>query len=155
MNEQQYHELKDECESLKIINTNELWDKTPRTLLIGHTVDFNRWHLYIDEKRKLWLVIYNVEYPVGRGQAVSRCFGHKADIEELFNTKLNKLSPEWCDYSFARLLWQRGVKLPFKTFDSDREASSIASKKIFFGSRAPDDENKDKLYDTNEVIKNE
>lgn len=97
------------------ISIDQLMDKSPRTLLWGHTTDKRSWHVYIDNGL-IRLYIYggwgaNEE----TGMLTSSTDWRPHDL-----VPDKRLYPEACDFEFCRLLTQCGVSLPFGVFNPKR-----------------------------------
>lgn len=131
MRKEEFDKIKDENSSPAAIGTYELWDKTPRTLLKGTTKWLHNWHVYMDERRQMWLNIYtNGNYVI-----FNKCFGSRVLIEDLlYNTphSARQLNPEQCDYAFCSLLISKGTRLPFKNYADAETDDKVA----FYGKRA-------------------
>lgn len=126
MNREEFEELTHKNNMPITISTNELWCKTPRTLLYGHTEYLYSWHLYMDEQHQLQLHVY-----VGKETLYTKCFGMRAKVSELFegDTHYCPISfiPEKCDYIFCKLLTEKNIKLSFENFSGITTTRCIVS----------------------------
>jgi len=124
VNKEEFEKIKVDNDRPVTISTNELWDKTPRTLLSGKTVWRHSWRLYMDERRQLWInIAINKNLSL-----VNRCFGSKVPIDEIFDDSVyspTQLYPEQCDYAFCALLIAKGVRLPFESFKEEVVACGV------------------------------
>lgn len=92
------------------LTIEDLEDKSDRTLLYGYTSDRYTWHVYVRDY-EIVTIVY------GFGELVE-----VIDIEEDKHYVPNKrLYAECCDFEFCSLLAERGVYLPFTTFNDDWE----------------------------------
>lgn len=91
------------------LTIEDLEDKSDRTLLYGYTSDRYTWHVYVRDY-EIVTIVY------GFGELVE-----VLDIEEDKHYVPNKrLYAECCDFEFCTLLAERGVHLPFTTFNDER-----------------------------------
>ena len=96
-----------------------------RTLLYGYTCERETFHVYIKDK-KIHAVVYNTEYY--RGEATPKNM-RKLIIksnEDYIPDK--RLYPERCNYEFCRLLKEKGVHLPFTTWND-----TVDTDRVYFG----------------------
>lgn len=92
----------------RVININDLKDKTPRTLLYGYTADRDTWHVYINEHSdEIMTVVYQGK---GRDMSLLRIEENCAYIPN------KRLYPSCCDFEFCKLLKREGLFLPFTTW---------------------------------------
>lgn len=95
-----------------LLTVDDLTDKTPRTLLYGYTADRKTWHVYLEPDT---LKIVTVSYKdTDRLRKI-----HVTYNDDFVPTK--RLFPEACDYEFTKLLFHRGVKMPFSNWNPHRE----------------------------------
>lgn len=93
-----------------------------RTLLYGYTIERLTFHVYLEAGR-----IHKVIYDANNK--------HMASIaQESFPAKglvpNKRLYPEACDFRTCELLRQRGIHLPFTTFNIEREPSLWHGKRL-------------------------
>ena len=109
MNKHEFEMLKNiEIVSSKL-TIDDLEDKSDRTLLYGYTCNRDTWHVYVLD-REIIAVMYG--------------FGEMREIHVEEDTDYvpdKRLYAECCDFEFCALLTERGVYLPFTTFNEDRE----------------------------------
>ena len=106
MNAEEYKQLSE----YKLITSDNLTDKTPRTLLYGYTGNRDSWHVYFDGI-DIITVIYGYDM-IPRKISVIDNSDYVPD---------KRLYPECCDYEFSKLLLQKSCNLPFTTENFDRE----------------------------------
>lgn len=101
------------------ITVDDLDDARSRTLLYGYTCDRCTFHLYLmDEEFFTFIYKENSDHFFKHGGTI--------DMERTNSTMLvpdKRLYPECCDYDFCNLLQQRGIGLPFTSFNEDRQLS--------------------------------
>ena len=111
--------------ALKVLACYDLGNDTPRTLLLGYTTERRTWHVYLDDKSLINVLVY-----AGDGknfEVVSHTWGLDGGV--LANERFvpnKRLYPESCDEEFCRLLLQANVQLPFTTFTADSHARRLA-----------------------------
>lgn len=86
-----------------------------RTLAYGYTCSRQTWHVYKDIST-INKVVYNWQ-----GDVLEHWRGLRAPMRSLVPDK--RLYPEATDYGFAKAARQRGLVLPFTTWDDERAAS--------------------------------
>ena len=95
-----------------LVTINKLKDKSDRTLLYGYTCERDTWHVYIKDG-----IIHT---------AIYKC--KESLIERRVNDNFDyvpdkRLYPECCDYEFCTLLNEKGVNLPFTTWQDRKEVN--------------------------------
>lgn len=91
------------------LTIEDLEDKSDRTLLYGYTSDRYTWHVYVLNHEIITLM-----YGFGEIREI-----HVDEDTEYVPNK--RLYAECCDFEFCSLLAERGVHLPFTTFNGDWE----------------------------------
>lgn len=101
----------------ELISVKDLLNTKDRTLLYGYTCARETFHVYL-KNNEIHTVMYNNDY--------SGDYKKPKDMREL-TIKSNydyvpdkRLYPEACDYEFCKLLKERGINLPFTTFNEER-----------------------------------
>lgn len=118
MNKNDFLALGDIEELVHKLTIDDLEDKSDRTLLYGYTCDRYTWHVYV-ENQEIITLFYG--------------FGEMKEVyvsEDRYYVPDKRLYPECCDFEFCALLKERGVHLPFTTFNEDREYSQYYGKLI-------------------------
>jgi|ERR1035437_8890995 hypothetical protein len=92
--------------------TQFLFDKNDRTLLYGYTTDRYSFHVYIEDG-EIVKHIYNTI------QTLFVCRRAAHILSTLVPNK--RVYPETCDADFCYLLRSHGIRIPFTTFNDDRE----------------------------------
>jgi hypothetical protein len=110
------YEILTEKVSERTIIISDLVNDLDRTLLYGYTCDRDTWHVYI-KQNCIYTVIYEYEKEPVQVEV-------NKDEDYIPN---KRLYPECCDYEFCKLLKEKGVYLPFTTWQ-DRD-----EKKIYYG----------------------
>ena len=96
-----------------IIKTSELVGSNDRTLIYGYDIERNMFHLYL-KYEKFNFIKYN-----SNKEVISYGYGlSKICAEDCIPDK--RVYPEACDYYFCKLLMNKGVKIPFTTFNRNR-----------------------------------
>ena len=105
----------------RIINSEDLRPfLKDRTLLYGYTGDRKTFHVYL-KNMEIHAVVYGVNY--------NNFNNGKGSPENMKERKIKynedyvlckRLYPECCDYHFCKLLKNRGIELPFTSFEGDR-----------------------------------
>ena len=116
MNAEQYHDLKDVSELVRLITSDDLTNKSNRTLFYGYTCERDTWHVYLKDNQ-INAVVYNSR----KKPEIAYIFTNHSFVPD------KRLYPECCDYEFCKLFKERGIDLPFTTW-TDRE-----EKKIYYG----------------------
>lgn len=120
MNKEQYEKLDNVSEeTIRIIVASDLRDMSDRTLLYGYTCDRDTWHVYI-QKNHIYTVIYKhddepCEFSIG---------------DNTHYVPNKRLYPETCDYEFCKLLKEKGVYLPFTTWQDRPEKKQYYGKTL-------------------------
>lgn len=107
---------KEELNSLEYINdelicAKDLDDKSDRTLMYGYTYERETFHVYVCNNQ-----IFTIIYRTG-GIQDARIVDVKSN-EQYIPSK--RAYPECCDYDFCRMLKERGCRVPFISWDSER-----------------------------------
>ena len=112
-----------EHKQFETIKVEDLSNTEDRTLIYGYTCERKDFHVYIKDK-KICVVIYRTTYsPLRRPEQMQEIIPTIA--REYVPDK--RIYPAACDFEFCRLLQDRGVTLPFTSYD-DRDTN-----KKFFG----------------------
>lgn len=140
----EYEYLLQEPISLGIVNSSDMKNKTPRTLLRGKSNNGEEWHFYVDEKRRFWLVVYPEKCMDTKCASVVNMLGATVRISDIFAVKdagcrhirddLCVLYPDLCDYEFTRLLRLKGAELKFSEYKEKRSGCGA-----FFGVKVTGD----------------
>lgn len=107
MNKKKYDALCKYTPTKERLSASDLKDTSNRTLLFGYTCDRETWHVYIKDAM-IYTVCYYAAAPTLEIN-VTTDHGYVPD---------KRLYPARCDYEFCCLLRERGVTLPFTTFDA-------------------------------------
>lgn len=119
MDKQEFERLREVDVVERKLTIDDLADQSPRTLLYGYTCDRATWHVYIAEG-EIRTVLYGGYNDTGvHDMTPDSDDGYVPD---------KRLYPECCDEEFCTLLIERGVHLPFTTFDEDREVKQYYGK---------------------------
>lgn len=113
-------------ESRNIVNSNQLVNRRPRTLLYGYDVERNSFHVYLDSNSMIHILRYQHLTPkkgeLPRAMVISHTSGEEGGVEQNEEFVPNKrLYGESCDFEFCMLLKRAGVHLPFTTFEESDE----------------------------------
>lgn len=133
MNFDQYKELTfKNPAATPLVRGKDLRDQEARTLIYGYDVDRNSFHVYLSYNGKICAVLYS--YP---DKILSTWDEDSAGFPEGVTTNLEwipnkRVYPECCDYDFCRILQERGVDVPYTTYDTTRKLD-----RLFWG-YAPD-----------------
>ena len=108
-------------------------DRNPKTLLYGYTCERDTHHVFQDFNGYIYVYVYR---PNGlKDETVIRKVDVYVDgiksLQELVPDK--RLYPQYCDYDFCVYLKERGVNLPFTTYDPPRKGSPRNPKSCFAG----------------------
>lgn len=126
MNEEQYDELK--SINNRLVNIDELSDKSERTLLYGYDIERNTWHIYL-KNDEIHIFVYDRHYNRDYSNyTVEEMRHYSNDIIDTLNTHLipdKRLYPEACDFEFCKLLRMKDFNLPFTGFDIKRESKQF------------------------------
>jgi hypothetical protein len=92
----------------------------PRTLLYGYTCDRETHHVFQDDMGGIRLYVYrnNFGTPETPVRMVDVSNEGVATLDELIPNK--RLYPQHCDHDFCLYLKERGVHLPFTTWEEPR-----------------------------------
>jgi hypothetical protein len=130
MDLQEFEYLLQEPLSFGIISSSDMKNKTPRTLLRGKSGNNEEWHVYVDDKRRFWLVVYPEKCLEVKCASFVHMIGPTAKIADLFSFSdagcrhvrddLCELYPDLCDYEFTRLLRVKGTELKFTEYKEQR-----------------------------------
>lgn len=110
MNKKEYLELIKTASPL--IKVDDLKNMDDRTLIWGYDLERNSFHLYIKDK-KFFKVRYS--YP---DVLIDSTQGYTIDAMDCVPSK--RIYPEASDLEFCEILMERGISLPFTTFDETR-----------------------------------
>lgn len=96
-----------------LIQSSDLINNTPRTLVYGYDKDRNTYHLYLkhDLFYSLWYDSALIEI---------RCEIGVTEIDARHCSPNKRVYPEACDFEFAKLLIQKGVYLTYTFFNEKR-----------------------------------
>lgn len=111
--------------SEKILSISDLNDLSDRTLLYGYTCARETWHVYLKNK-KIVVVKYNNEYTRGEPTPKNMTYIEVKSNHGFIPDK--RLYPERCDYEFCLLLKERGISLPFTTWNDN-----VSEMKQYYG----------------------
>ncbi len=94
-----------------------LSNQVPRTLIWGYNVQRDSFHVYLDDTRKINVVVYDNH---------ARLLVHEPEdprtgISPLSCIPDKRVYPEASDFEFCRLLVKLGHSLPFTTYNPDRD----------------------------------
>ena len=103
----------------RLLEAEDLINNLDRTLLYGYTCDRDTWHVYLEDG-KIYTVVYNA-----REDDIKLNIIDVVNNEDFIPNK--RLYPARCDYEFCKLLKERGVHLPFTTWEDVKE------KQIYYG----------------------
>lgn len=116
--------------SFGVINSSDMKNKTPRTLLRGRSCNGEEWHFYVDEKRRFWVVVYPAKCKEAKCASVIQMLGATVKVADIFAVSdagcrhirddLCELYPDLCDYEFTRMLRLKGVELKFAEYREQR-----------------------------------
>lgn len=133
MNQQELETLNSTQDHPRLISSNDLVNKEPRTLLYGYTCNRDTWHVYLDEHQDIHVVTYN-----SRHLMLSHTSGTAGGVTENSGFLPDKrLYPESCDFEFCRLLVKEREDLPFTNYDPETHGKRTA-KSIYDGLTAAD-----------------
>jgi hypothetical protein len=107
-----------------VVRGSDLADRTPRTLVFGHTSGAEIFHCYLGGDGAIHVVVYKSK-TIYRDVADHQVFymGHE-DGEGIDPTKCvpSKVAyPEACDFEFCVLLKSKGVDVPFPQVSGSRQ----------------------------------
>lgn len=102
-----------------VLTSNSLINKEDRTLLYGYTCDRETWHVYIENNQ-----IHTVKY---KSQDNPHILSIKTNEDYVPN---KRLYPAKCDLEFCSLLKQKGIRLPFTTWENNVEEKQYYGKII-------------------------
>lgn len=97
-----------------VLSPDDLKNKSDRTLLYGYTCDRDTWHVYIKDE-----VIHTIWYNAREDDVVICELPDYISNKQYIPNK--RLYPETCDFEFCSLLIDKGVHLPFTTWNDNRE----------------------------------
>ena len=97
------------------VNVTDLFNLANRTLLYGYDLDRFTFHLYI-KNTWFYLIYYNHQNEVFFNRSIVNV--NELPLEKCIPDK--RLYPESCDYEFSTVLKQKGLSLPFTTYDPAR-----------------------------------
>jgi hypothetical protein len=109
-----------EKEAKRVISPDDLENKSDRTLLYGYTCDRDTWHVYIKDE-----VIHTTWYDAREDEITIFELPSKGYISNYVYIPNKRLYPECCDYEFCALLKEKGMDLPFTTWNNDREVKQF------------------------------
>lgn len=102
-----------------VIKGSDLENQMDRTLLWGYLCDRRNFHVYLYDG-----VIYIATYNEGDQDPDVDDVVYTPETHIASNTWYipdKRLYPEACDYEFCKLLHEKGMNLPFTTFNEKRE----------------------------------
>lgn len=107
--------------------------RDPKTLLYGYDCERNTHHVFQDHSGFIYLYVYR---PNGnKDETVVRKLDLMEDgvkaLQDIIPDK--RLYPQYCDYDFCVYLKERGVHLPFTTYEEPRTGSARNPKSCFAG----------------------
>lgn len=117
MNQAEFLALTNPVVNDLLIKGSALINQTPRTLLWGYDCDRNSWHVYLDTDGKIVRVSY--AYP-------NKLIAYDSEKYFTLNEQYvpnKRLYTEACDLEFTKLLIERGVYMPWTTFNEERETN--------------------------------
>lgn len=91
-----------------------------KTLLYGYTCERETFHVYIKDE-KIYVVVYHQDYSQGKLRPRNMRQLTVTSNQDYVPDK--RLYPERCDYGFCRLLKEKGIHLPFTTWNGNIEIS--------------------------------
>lgn len=119
MDKQAMERLRDVQVISRKLTIDDLQDQSPRTLLYGYTCDRETWHVYILDG-EIRTILYG-------GYSDKGVYDINPENDEDYVPD-KRLYPECCDEEFCTLLLERGIHLPFTTFNENREEKQYYGK---------------------------
>lgn len=111
MNLREFEKLnKVQKEKRPLLTIDGLTNKEDRTLLYGYTCEREAWHVYVKGN-----VIHTVVYPYSSNIESVVVESNQEYVPD------KRLYPERCDFEFCALLKQKGVYLPFTSWQDGIE----------------------------------
>lgn len=108
-------------------------ERDPKTLLYGYDCDRNTHHVFQDHYGNIYVYVYRPN-GVKDETVISKVDVSGDGIKDLQELVPNKrLYPQYCDFIFCSYLKERGVHLPFTTYEEPRQGSTRNPKSIFAG----------------------
>jgi hypothetical protein len=104
-----------------VLKGEDLKNQSDRTLLWGYTCERHSWHVYLEDG-----IIYKVMY--GFGDDILSFEDEQYVRQNTEYVPDKRLYPEACDFEFCELLKERGVNLPFTTFNAERGEAQFHGK---------------------------
>ena len=85
-----------------------------KTLLYGYTCDRKTFHVYL-KNSDIYVVVYENDYSTGKARPKNM---RQVIVHDNYDFVPDKrLYPERCDYHFCLLLKEKGIHLPFTSWD--------------------------------------
>lgn len=104
-----------------LICGRDLKDQTARTLIYGYDTKRNTFHVYLDTSGFIRAVLYDSRQNVlDQWSEKSGTFLIGDPLSNEVWVPNKRAYPECCDYEFCRLLIERGISIPFTTYDTKR-----------------------------------
>ncbi|MGX5608911.1 hypothetical protein ACWKTZ_21300 [Bacillus cereus] len=120
MNKHEFEKLnKIQKEKEHVLTIDDLTNKEDRTLLYGYTCEKETWHVYVKNN-----TIYTVVNPYGNNVEYVEIELNQEYVPD------KRLYPERCDFEFCSLLKQKGIYLPFTTWQDDIKEETYYGKVI-------------------------
>lgn len=113
MNENQFKHLESVEARPITISISDLTCHKGKTLIWGYTAERDSFHVYLFD-RKIHVYCYMLDL-----KTIYYAAATEVRIEDCLPNK--RIYPEACDYEFCRRLKERGVYLPFTTWDGARK----------------------------------
>lgn len=107
-----------------VVRGSDLADRTPRTLVFGHTSGAEVFHCYLDEDALIHVVVYKSRTLYRDIAEHQLFFVGVEDTDGIDPTKCvpsQVAYPEACDFEFCALLKTRGVDVPFPQMSGSRQ----------------------------------
>ena len=109
MNIEQYKSLVLPTPVIQYVNVNEI-SGPDRTLMYGYNTNRDTFHLFWKDN-----IIHSIYYNSTAHRILSRVLYYDK-IEALKCVPDKRVYPERCDYEFCKLLYSKGINIPFTTF---------------------------------------
>ncbi|GAB6464345.1 hypothetical protein CON36_32320 [Bacillus cereus] len=120
MNVREFEKLKKiQKEKEQVLTIDDLTNKEDRTLLYGYTCEKETWHVYVKNN-----AIYTLVNPYGNNVEYVEIESNQEYVPD------KRLYPERCDFEFCSLLKQKGIYLPFTTWQDDIKEETYYGKVI-------------------------
>jgi hypothetical protein len=115
MNKEEFIDLKNTPITFRMVAASDI-KGSDRTLAYGYTCDRYTWHAYL-QSDLIHVLVYSES--IGKPDRIIEYAGHNRwTPKDLIPDK--RIYPESMDKEFAYILLDRGVDVPYTTFDVDR-----------------------------------